>query len=376
MDSITRSIDALSVYLPESAPPFDLLENYIAKKTYYPAAINRVLGVLDRGYKQRHTVNGEITRNHEELFDRWKKVKGEIQKTEETLRQVDTKEDTTSQDEKHLVSETRPRSSGSTSSNTTLTQGVISPTARTSSRDSSSIRSGARISSLPSQARRESMLRTPRTRSVSTQPPSSRSSRLNLPLFTPRSKTPLGDRPLPGVSTGTGGLIPLQARPRWNSSPIASVIGSSAPKLPTVIVTPSRIPRSGRQTPTKLKFPTPPSVTARSPDRRTSMAAPPSLPHPSTIPRTPQKRMSMVPLRSVSTSSATPPRSTPGQGETPPVPKVPELYANRRQTMNFSANNPSARKITSIPRPSTAQGYNRSVSGPADGQAPPPRWRG
>ena len=376
MDSIARSVEALSVYLPDSSPPFDLLENYIAKKTYYPSAINRVLGVLDRGYKQRLTINGEIARNYDDLRDRWARIQDDVKKTEEALRKVEEKEDTASIISQHvkslsLVTETRPRSSGSTSSNTTLTQGAVSPTARTSSRDSSSIRSSARVSSLPSR-RRDSMLTTPRSRSVSTHPPSSRSSRLNIPVFAPRSKTPLGDRQLSGISTGTGGLIPLEARPRWNSSPIATVIGSPSTKPPTVIVTPSRIPRSGRQTPTNSKIPTPPSITTRTPNRRPSMGPPQP---PLSTPRTPQKRLSMVQLRSVSTSSVTSGRATPVMQEAPPVPKIPEAYANRRQTVNFS--NPAVqRKVSSIPRPSTAQGFNsRSVSGPGPGQTQP-RWRG
>ena len=127
-----------------------------------------------------------------------------------------------------LVTETtRPRSSGS-SSTTTLTQGAVSPTSR-----ASSIRSGNRVTSLPPR-RRESLLSTPtpRNRSVSsTTSSSARSSRIHIPLFTPRSRIP-SQRPTSVLGTGTGGLIPIEARPRWNASPIANVLGSHSPEDP------------------------------------------------------------------------------------------------------------------------------------------------
>lgn len=382
MDSVTRSMEELRAYLP-NAPPFDLIEHYTAKKTYYPAAINRVLGVLDRGYKNRATFNGEIGRNYHDLLDRWTQLQGQMRKLDEALLEPGADNDEVTEMSRQvkklsIVTEQRPRSSGSTSSNTTLTQGAMSPTGQSSSRGSS-IRSGARVTSLPTQ-RRESLLTTPtpRNRSVSTATTttttssSSRQSRLHIPFFTPRARirAPVGDRQPPATpaGTGTGGLIPIQARPRWNSSPIANVLGSPPPKipstkLPTVVITPSRIPRSGRATPTKGSTLTPSVTPSLSASGRQSMGPSTSI--------SPNKRVSMSVQRALSNPNT--PRATPAP-ETPPVPKVPEVY-NRRQTMNF-ANSPGLKaKLSSIPRPATAQSMNgRSVSGPA-GQAQP-RWKG
>ena len=195
MDSVSRSMMTLNAYLPDAAPPVDLVEHFIAKKTYYPAAINRVLDVLDRGYKHRVTFNGEIGRNYDDLKDRFKEIQCQIRKVDDDLQNLglDDNVGDISRQVKGLsiVSEGRPRSSESTSSTTTLTQGAISPTAQTSSQGSS-IRSGNRVSSLPPR-RRESLLATPtpRNRSVSIIPSaSSRSSRLHIPFFTPRAKSP------------------------------------------------------------------------------------------------------------------------------------------------------------------------------------------
>src|SRR5271154_1610386 len=114
MDSIKRSMMSVSAYLPDAAPPFDLIEHYIAKKTYYPTAINRVLGVLDRGYKHRVTFNGQIGRNYDDLCDRWNDIQCQIRKTDEYLNELG-ENDTVSEMVKSLsiVTEPRPRSAGS-----------------------------------------------------------------------------------------------------------------------------------------------------------------------------------------------------------------------------------------------------------------------
>src|SRR5579859_4013690 len=276
MSSINRSISSLSLYGSDSSPPFDLVEAYIAKKTYYPPAINRVLAVLDKGYKHRVTLNGEIGRNYDDLREQWTEIQSQIVKQDETLANLGMEagqgvgQGREGRPRKlSIVTEPRPRSAGSTSNSTststTLTQSGVSPPA---SLDLSVRSQGQRVSSLPPQpTRRDSYLTpqsTPRTRSVSTATStSSRLSRFHLPIFTPRSKTPSITRPGTAPSlqgTGTGGLIPIQARPRWNASPIANVLGSPPPKIPAVVVTPSRIPKkgmtSGRATPT-LKPPQP-----------------------------------------------------------------------------------------------------------------------
>src|SRR5277367_7011372 len=131
MDSINRSMMSVSAYLPDAAPPFDLIEHYIAKKTYYPAAINRVLDVLDRGYKHRVTYNGEIGRNYDDLRDRWRDIQFQMQKMDDVLKNLGPEDNIGEMSRRgkglSIVTEARPQSAGSTSSTTTLTHGGASP---------------------------------------------------------------------------------------------------------------------------------------------------------------------------------------------------------------------------------------------------------
>ena len=115
MDSVSRSMMTLNAYLPNSTPPFDLVEHYVAKKTYYPTAINRVLGVLDRGYKHRVTFNGEIGRNYDDLRDRWNEIQCQMAKMDESLNDLEVTDGVTDMSRQvkglSLVTETtRPRS--------------------------------------------------------------------------------------------------------------------------------------------------------------------------------------------------------------------------------------------------------------------------
>ncbi|KAL6902634.1 hypothetical protein GGI43DRAFT_422246 [Trichoderma evansii] len=51
------------------------IESYEAKKTHYGPAIGRVLSIIDKGVKDRLTVNGEILRLHAEMQTRWESLK-------------------------------------------------------------------------------------------------------------------------------------------------------------------------------------------------------------------------------------------------------------------------------------------------------------
>ncbi|KAM0248666.1 hypothetical protein ACHAQJ_009373 [Trichoderma viride] len=51
------------------------IESYEAKKTHYGPAIGRVLAIIDKGVKDRLTVNGEILRLHAEMQTRWESLK-------------------------------------------------------------------------------------------------------------------------------------------------------------------------------------------------------------------------------------------------------------------------------------------------------------
>lgn len=367
MDSISRAMMTLHAYLPHTTPPFDFVEHYIAKKTYYPAAINRVLGVLDRGYKNRVTFNGTIGRNYDDLRERWNDIQCQMRKLDDILTDLDAHSvnDVPQQlNRLNAISEGRPQSACSVSSNSTLTQGAVSPTASRAS----SIRSGTRVTSLPPHPRDVLVSTpTPRNRSVSTtSTSSSRYSRLNIPLFNTKSKIPAIPKS-PSLNRSTGGLIPIEARPRWNSSPIANVLGSAPSKPPTVIITPSRIPRSGRTTPSIAN----PNVTPLRPPTAQQIATPSSA--------SPQKRIPVPLGRAAHPSKLHHMVSNPNLSctavaaalpDTPPVSK-----ASEKQSRRISGIPTPMKRMSAIPRPATAQGMNsRNLSGSATPVQP--KWRG
>ncbi|KAM3529694.1 hypothetical protein MY4038_005282 [Beauveria bassiana] len=58
------------------------IESYEAKKVHYGPAIERVLSIIDRGVKDRLTVNGEILRLHHDLQTRWSRLKRNMTETD------------------------------------------------------------------------------------------------------------------------------------------------------------------------------------------------------------------------------------------------------------------------------------------------------
>lgn len=76
-ESVERSIVKLRDSLDEGMQhtnPTGLvkkIESYEAKKTHYGPAIEQVLGIIDRGVKQRLTVNGEILRMQADMQQKW-----------------------------------------------------------------------------------------------------------------------------------------------------------------------------------------------------------------------------------------------------------------------------------------------------------------
>lgn len=61
------------------------IENYESKKIHYGPAIERVLAIIEKGVKDRLTVNGEIVRVHSELQSKWESIKGQMVQLDELL---------------------------------------------------------------------------------------------------------------------------------------------------------------------------------------------------------------------------------------------------------------------------------------------------
>ncbi|KAB8346092.1 hypothetical protein FH972_023140 [Carpinus fangiana] len=95
IDSVGRSIAKLDESLDSNttlrhAPnTVKKVENYEAKKTHYCPAIERVLAIVERGIKDRLTVNGEILRLQHDLQSRWQTIKIDIRNMDSTLDSYD-----------------------------------------------------------------------------------------------------------------------------------------------------------------------------------------------------------------------------------------------------------------------------------------------
>lgn len=89
-DSVERSLLKLREAMDAETQPHSAnqptlmkkLESYEAKKTHYGPAIERVLSIIDKGVKDRLTVNGEILRLHHDLQNRWSCLKDQIVETD------------------------------------------------------------------------------------------------------------------------------------------------------------------------------------------------------------------------------------------------------------------------------------------------------
>ncbi|GAB0133650.1 hypothetical protein EsDP_00002051 [Epichloe bromicola] len=83
-ESVQRSLlklsEAIDTEMHLQVPPTMMkkIESYEAKKTHYGPAIERVLSIIDRGVKDRLTVNGGILRLHHDMQTRWESLKAQM----------------------------------------------------------------------------------------------------------------------------------------------------------------------------------------------------------------------------------------------------------------------------------------------------------
>lgn len=91
MESVERSVARLReavdarMHLTNQPALLKKIESFDAKKTHYGPAIDRVLFIIDRGVKDRLTVNGEILRLHGEMQSKWADLKNQMKEMDLTL---------------------------------------------------------------------------------------------------------------------------------------------------------------------------------------------------------------------------------------------------------------------------------------------------
>lgn len=78
--AITKLQEAIDIGAQHSNPPLlaKKVEAYEAKKTHYGPAIEKVLGIIDKGVTGRITVNGEILRLQSDTSARWQSISSDM----------------------------------------------------------------------------------------------------------------------------------------------------------------------------------------------------------------------------------------------------------------------------------------------------------
>ncbi|KAK3329540.1 cortical protein KAR9-domain-containing protein [Apodospora peruviana] len=224
------------------------IESYEAKKTHYGPAIERVLSIIDRGVKDRLTVNGEILRLHTEMHAKWAELKERMAELDIALEELqadkkgqqlrDSISSMLSNDRSTVGSGNETPQSSPPSSVIMSSLGLSKPAAvKASKQRSSSIGtnlpqpSNRRLSSLPTPAGQQP--RKPLTPRLST-------------LSTPTrdgSTTPTGNRiPRPPSTSGN--------RPKWNGSTNTSGVDTGHNFKPLTLTTPSPY---AKRTPTPVR---------------------------------------------------------------------------------------------------------------------------
>ncbi|PQE20855.1 Karyogamy KAR9 protein [Rutstroemia sp. NJR-2017a BBW] len=77
LNKLKESLDA-GLHLNNPATMGKKIENYEAKKVHYGPAIERVLSIIEKGVKDRLTVNGEILRLHSDMQHKWDTLKEQM----------------------------------------------------------------------------------------------------------------------------------------------------------------------------------------------------------------------------------------------------------------------------------------------------------
>lgn len=249
--SVARLQEGLDSGMHLTNPPVmsKKIEGFEAKKTHYGPAIERVLSIIDKGVKDRLTVNGEILRLHAEMQSKWDDLKHTMADLEATVEEIqadrksqqlrDSVSSMLSNDRSTIASSIETPQSSPPSSVIMSTLGLP----KTGSSQSAKQRSTSGGSHLPQPAgRRQSSLPPPSVSHPTRKPLTPRMSALSTPSRE-GSATPTGNRlPRPASTLGY--------RPRWNSSTNASDVDTGHNFKPLTLTTPSPY---AKKTPTPIR---------------------------------------------------------------------------------------------------------------------------
>lgn len=245
-ESVERSVSKLreavdsGMHLMNPAALSKKIESYDAKKTHYGPSIERVLSIIDKGVKDRLTVNGEILRLHAEMQSRWEDVKNQMRDLDDALEetQADRRGQTLRDSISSLLSNDRStiasgrETPGSSPPSSVIMSNLGLDPVTPLAKKSRSVSTGSQLPQ-PSASRRS--LAPPSQ--VARKPLSSRVSTLS----SPHTSTP----PRSSSATTLANRIPRSSssladnRPRWNGS-VSTFDGDTGHNFkPLTLTTPS-----------------------------------------------------------------------------------------------------------------------------------------
>ncbi|OBT39409.1 hypothetical protein VE00_10348 [Pseudogymnoascus sp. WSF 3629] len=200
------------------------IENYETKKTHYGPAIERVLGIIEKGVQERLTVNGEIVRLHSEMQGKWEDLKSQMAELDKAVEaaQVGRREQQLRDSVSSLMSNDRSSTVGSAADTpgSSPASSVIMSNLNHGTDPTTPGKAGkprAPTTGLPQPGSRHTPLSGNYPRRNLSAP---RSSGYGKPTYTPTpasreaSATPTGNR-IPRLSFSSASMA---GRPRWNSS--------------------------------------------------------------------------------------------------------------------------------------------------------------
>lgn len=240
--AITKLQEAIDVGAQHSNPPLlaKKVEAYEAKKVHYGPAIEKVLGIIDKGVTDRFTVNGEILRLQSDTKARWQSTSSSMKNMDLALDDLTMNKSQQLRDSISSIMSMDRSLDRSVNGSTVDTPGssptssvVMAPTNGNKRDESPGINGLSRRSSIVF----NSNTRLNGARRNFTMPPGSPGS-IQLPRKTPMSRSFTSDgrpssrgaspspyakqssaTPTPGCRPQRPSIPQIDNKPRWNSSP-------------------------------------------------------------------------------------------------------------------------------------------------------------
>jgi hypothetical protein len=383
-ESVDRSLTKLKeavdggVHLNNPATMGKKIESYEAKKMHYGPAIDRVLSIIEKGVKDRLTVNGEILRLHSDMQHKWEALKEQMHELDVNLEelQADKRNQQLRDSISSMVSNDQSTigslndTPGSSPASSVVMTGISRELDPSTPLKNGKLRRSSSKNNIPGRARNSSMPSV----SSSNVPRKGLTTRMSM-IAAPTGRA--SPSPRQSLATPTGNRLPrptmnmiADGRPRWNSSVNTkdTIIGHNF--KPLSLTTPSPHARDGqpltqlnRSTHSESKIP------LRSPLSRDNTSSPLS-DNRNTPSRTPNSglsfrdRISSPGPYSQQALAQSSPLTRPRHLTTQSSMSALQSSANRRASLQVAASDPTS--LSSLPtkstRPASSLASNRRTS--------------